>query len=245
MPSVPRMTSVHFMSEVWPEYLLALRRYRRRRNKRKWRRDNPEAIADYRRKYRRDNPEAVAASKRKWRKNHAVAIASHNRKYRQKNATLISAKKKAYKKRNAASISQRDSDYKRANRPQINANKRRRIQTDVNFRLAANLRTRVYHAMSGRSKSASTMQLLGCTLEQCNAHLEAQFRDGMSWANRSEWHVDHIRPCASFDLSKPSQQRACFHYSNLQPLWAHENLSKGSKYLPNGSIGARHLLLST
>jgi hypothetical protein len=69
-------------------------------------------------------------------------------------------------------------------------------------------------------------------MEKLFAHLEAQFRDGMSWDNygRYGWHIDHIIPCSSFDLTDTDQQRKCFHYTNLQPLWAHENLSKGPRF---------------
>ena len=52
----------------------------------------------------------------------------------------------------------------------------------------------------------------------------------MNWGNRKKWHLDHIRPCASFDLSDINQQKECFHYSNFQPLWAKDNISKGSLY---------------
>ena len=52
----------------------------------------------------------------------------------------------------------------------------------------------------------------------------------MSWGNYGKWHVDHIRPCASFNLVNEEEQKKCFHYTNLQPLWAKDNLSKGSKY---------------
>ena len=52
----------------------------------------------------------------------------------------------------------------------------------------------------------------------------------MSWDNYGDWHIDHIRPCCSFDLSKIEEQEKCFHYSNLQPLWAEENMTKGGKY---------------
>jgi HNH endonuclease. len=56
----------------------------------------------------------------------------------------------------------------------------------------------------------------------------------MSWDNygRDGWHIDHIRPCASFDLTDPEQQRQCFHYTNLQPLWAADNIRKGAKWQP-------------
>ena len=72
---------------------------------------------------------------------------------------------------------------------------------------------------------------MGCSIEELKIHLEKQFRDGMSWNNYGMygWHIDHIKPCSAFDLTDLEQQKICFHYSNLQPLWAKENLSKGKK----------------
>jgi hypothetical protein len=61
---------------------------------------------------------------------------------------------------------------------------------------------------------------------------EAQFLPGMTWENRSEWHIDHRLPCAAFDLLNPVHQRACFHFSNLQPLWAEDNQRKRDSYDP-------------
>ena len=100
--------------------------------------------------------------------------------------------------------------------------------TDLNHRLKGCLSHRVREAIKHGYKSAATLELLGCSLEKVRAHLEAQFLPGMSWDNWTSdgWHIDHIRPCASFDLSDPEQQRACFHYSNLQPLWASDNCAK-------------------
>jgi hypothetical protein len=72
------------------------------------------------------------------------------------------------------------------------------------------------------------MELLGCTRAEFLAHIEAQFQPGMTWENRSLWHIDHIRPCAGFDMLDPAQQRVCFHYTNLQPLWAADNIKKGA-----------------
>jgi Prasinovirus endonuclease VII len=79
-------------------------------------------------------------------------------------------------------------------------------------------------------KNGRTIELIGCTWIFLKRHLESQFMDGMSWANRHLWHIDHERPCASFDLTDREQQLACFHYSNLRPLWSHENMKKGAKW---------------
>lgn len=67
--------------------------------------------------------------------------------------------------------------------------------------------------------------------KQLKKHLEIKFTKGMSWENYGKWHVDHIKPCAKFDLTKESEQRKCFHYTNLQPLWAIDNFKKGANIL--------------
>ncbi len=84
-------------------------------------------------------------------------------------------------------------------------------------------------------KSARTTELIGCTVLELMRHLESQFQPGMAWENYSlrGWHVDHKSPCASFDMTDPEQQRKCFHYTNLVPMWAVENWSKNSR-MPNG-----------
>jgi glutaredoxin len=91
------------------------------------------------------------------------------------------------------------------------------------------LRCRLYQKITqkGFSKSDSTIKLTGCSVKELKIHLEKQFQDGMSWDNYGEWHIDHIKPCSSFDLTRPEEQRKCFHYSNLQPLWAMDNILKG------------------
>jgi len=103
---------------------------------------------------------------------------------------------------------------------------------DPQQQLLNSLRSRLSGLVKKGKKAASTMELAGCTVAQLRQHLEAQFTDGMSWENYGKhgWHVDHIRPCASFDLVDPEQQRQCFHYSNLQPLWAMDNMRKGARW---------------
>ena len=112
----------------------------------------------------------------------------------------------------------------------INLARRTRRNNDPNFRLRNSLSVRIRMAVKkGKSKSGKTAELIGCSVEFLRGYLEARFTLGMTWKNYGEWHIDHRIPCAEFDLSKPDQQRQCFHYSNLQPLWAFDNLSKNSK----------------
>ena len=108
-----------------------------------------------------------------------------------------------------------------------------RKRNDPYVRLVANLRRRVLCVISSRQKSANTMEQLGCSRETLLNHLSHQFDSKMTWDNMGEWHIDHIRPCASFDLTDPAQQRECFHYTNLQPLWAEDNLKKGASINPD------------
>jgi len=106
-----------------------------------------------------------------------------------------------------------------------------RAENDINFKIKGVLRARVRAAIirSGGEKSCRTMQLVGCSVPHLRQHLEAKFTDGMTWDNHGEWHIDHIKPCAAFDLTCERQQRECFNYTNLQPLWAVDNLTKGAK----------------
>ena len=108
----------------------------------------------------------------------------------------------------------------------------RRYYEDLEYKLMHLSRSRVRLALKGRgAKSRKTVQLIGCSIEHLRQHLEAQFTEGMTWENHGEWHIDHIKPCAAFDLTDADQQRECFNYANLQPLWAKDNLSKGAKVL--------------
>lgn len=105
---------------------------------------------------------------------------------------------------------------------------RRRLQ----YRIPSVMRSRICKALKSQKaiKSSNLSGLLGCTLLELRKHLERQFRPGMSWANYGPvWHVDHKRPCSSFDLSNPGQQKLCFGFGNLQPLFARDNLTKSSR----------------
>jgi len=129
---------------------------------------------------------------------------------------------------------ERDARYKRG--AQFKMTYRNRYMNDPHFRMAILLRGRLRKALKrirygvAARKYAHTLDLLGCSMEFFMKYIEAQFKPGMTWERYGEWHVDHIRPCASFDLTDPAQQKVCFGYKNLQPLWAVDNLKKGAKW---------------
>lgn len=110
----------------------------------------------------------------------------------------------------------------------------REQRKDPLYCLIHNQRSRINKALKSLKKVDHTIEMIGCSALELRNYIESKFEDGMSWDNygKDGWHIDHIIPCASFDLSDPSQQEECFHYTNLQPLWAKDNLSKGSYYNP-------------
>jgi hypothetical protein len=132
-----------------------------------------------------------------------------------------------YRKKRGSKIS---ANFFQRNKKRILEKKYLRLKTDPNFKMKHVLGVRIRKVLKGIiKKSESTQILVGCTIEELWIHLEKQFKPGMTKENHGKWHVDHIKPCSSFDLTKASEQRECFHYTNLQPLWASENLSKGNR----------------
>ena len=106
-------------------------------------------------------------------------------------------------------------------------------RTPEEKQIARALRRRFNKGMSQHRKSDYILKLCGTTLAGVKKHLESLFKLGMTWGNYGwdGWHIDHIKPCAEFDLTDPAQQRICFHYTNLQPLWKDENFEKGANIL--------------
>jgi len=111
-----------------------------------------------------------------------------------------------------------------------------RYKTDISYRLKMNLRSRIRNALNGKNKSASTIELLGCTIEELKQHLQSTalkngYKDfDIESYSGLDYHIDHIKPCSSFNLEDEEEQRKCFHHTNLQILTATTNLKKGDKY---------------
>ena len=130
--------------------------------------------------------------------------------------------RKQYYQEHKKEVNKQTSDYK------VN-----KCKIDPEFKLERNLRCRLYHALRSQNatKSNRTLELTGCSISHLKGYLEAKFTEGMTWENQGTWHIDHIKPCCSFNLLDEEEQKNCFHYTNLQPLWATDNLSKGGRFL--------------
>jgi len=183
---------------------------------------NKERKLAYAKKYREENFEKVATVKKEWQERNKAQLSEKKKEHRQNNLKEIRSNERASYGRHKEKKIKRKVAYCRERR-----------QVDPVFRMTNNLRKRLTDALAGRNKSAATLELLGCSVCDLKLHLESNFTEGMTWENYSfsGWHIDHIRPCASFDLSCPEQQKQCFHYTNLQPLWAEDNLRKGDTYV--------------
>lgn len=203
---------------------------RARQLKRAWVDANRDAHNARQREKYHQNPEIrerIRAQGAEWRKANPEVKRERDRAYRQANwATLLECKREYDRARRAA-----DPEYVERQKATLQRSRKRRWKTDPQFRMSCVLRNRLKDALGGTQKAATTLDLVGIDWAGLVDHIEKQFLPGMSWDNYGyeTWHVDHIRPCASFDLTDPAQQRECFHYTNLQPLWAKDNLSKSAR----------------
>jgi hypothetical protein len=186
-------------------------------------------------KYRIKHREKLSKWQRENRRKDVQKARSKDREYYRKNAL----KKKLAKARARAKNPQKHKDIHRTwflkNKDKVMFRMKKwrteRKQASAAFRVRCTLGARLAKAIRGKQKSSSLEDLTGCSFDFLKVWLESKWKPGMSWDNYGYkgWHIDHIRPCASFDLSDPQQQRICFHFLNLQPLWASENLSKGAR----------------
>lgn len=137
---------------------------------------------------------------------------------------------KAERQKHKARAAAQKKEYRQ--RPEVkarNAERMRLKRQDPAVKLQHNLSKRMWDVMMGAKAGRSIRRYIGCTPEELRTHIENQFWIGMSWDNYGEWHVDHIMPCASFDHSKEADIKKCWHYTNLQPLWAKDNISKHAR----------------
>ena len=189
-------------------------------NNKEWRENNPERQKELTDAWYERNKEAVSKHRKTRRINEREEVLDRDAKYRENNRETILKYQREWRAANAKHSREYARNYSR-----------RRLQEDPIFKLIKNLRSRVSMAIKASSskKAYKTKELIGCTVEELWIHLESQFTEGMTRDNYGKWHVDHIKACAKFNLEDPEEQRKCFHWTNLQPLWAIDNIRKGCK----------------
>lgn len=198
-----------------------------------YRKKNKERMTEYNKKYWQDTKEEQQEKNKKWREANPERVKELNKKWLLENAEY----KKAYDKKYAEEHKEQKKQYMKLwnqknyfKLKSLPENQEKFSQLQVKSNISRRIRE-----ILGQNKSDRTIKYVGCSLDKLRTHLEVQFSDGMNWSNYGKsvnnsvkyaWHIDHIIPCAAFDMNNEIHQKACFHYKNLQPLWADDNIRK-------------------
>jgi len=186
------------------------------------------------------NNELGNLRRKKWREKNKEKIKIHyehtknslldyQKKYREKNREKVTLRKKKYYEKNKSVIKKKYKVYREKTKIHRNFSEKIKKKNNPIYSLICNMRSRIWKYANGLkiSKRNRTFDIVGCQPEFLKEHLQKQFKEGMTWDNRSEWHIDHIIPLSSAN-NEEELYKLC-HYTNLQPLWAEENLKKSNK----------------
>jgi len=152
-------------------------------------------------------------------------IAEYNKKWNLENKKYYQDYRKIWEKENPEKLEYKKENFKKNNPHYFNEYRKKKLKTDVLFYLRCKMRDSVNRYLKYRSKT--TFEIIGCPPKFLKEHLEKQFVSGMTWENRGKWHIDHIIPLSSAKTEE-ELYKLC-HYTNLQPLWAEDNLRKSNK----------------
>jgi hypothetical protein len=186
--------------------------------------------------YYQKNKEHILKTKQDFYASNRHNFKQKNTNYYKNNKNFILKEKKSYNLGHKAERKAYNKHYYSLNRERLIAENLRNLlfrrANNINCKLSLNLRSRLNKAIRGNYKSGSAVFDLGCSIEQFKIYMEFKFQSGMTWDNYGlhGWHIDHIKPLSSFNLSDKEELLKACHYSNLQPLWAKENLSKGKNH---------------
>jgi hypothetical protein len=160
-----------------------------------------------------------------------IRLATKN--YNINNKEKIKKYAKEYYKKNKEKRNKNSSKWYQDNKQYMNTCYKDKRNNNINRKIIDNIRRRVNYAIKHNQKKGHTLELLSCSIEFLKQHLSSKFTEGMTWENygvgKNKWVIDHIIPCASFDLSLEENQQKCFNYTNLQPLWWFDNSRKKDK----------------
>lgn len=193
----------------------------------------------YRIEYAILNRDKLYARKRMWYQINRTEVRKRAKIYAEKTRPRILQHKRRMYQVNIERRRTESRDYygrmtqEMKNKTRIKRNDWRRTKMihDIKFALRHRLAGRIRAALlaNGVSKNTSTIMLLGCSVQHARKHIQSTFKHGMTWENYGKWQIDHVWPCAMFDLTQIAEQYKCFHYSNLQALWRDENLLKSDQ----------------
>ena len=205
--------------------------------KQKYHKKNRDKILAYKKKRYYENRKKFLEKAKKYRERSDVKkrMYTYIRDYYQKNKDDIRKKIKLWELKNKEHLKKTKIEYNKKNKSRLRAIARKRVRgyykNNPEFKLREYLRNRVREVLKEQKsiKSQSTFELIGCSPKQLRNHIEKLFKKDMDWNNYGKWHIDHIIPCSKFNLIDPEQQKICFNYKNLQPLWAKDNIIKSNK----------------
>lgn len=209
-------------------------------NKRRYK-NNKNEILKRDKIYRENNKSKIAKTQKIYRENNKNYFKQYNKKYRIDNKKQIYSNNKQWRENNRAGLKIKKHKYYIANKEAIIIKHRKyekmKMKTDINFRIAKNLRGRLRDVLKHNRKKGSAVKDLGCSINELKQYLKLNFYshnisgEYMTWENYGYygWHIDHIIPLSYFDLTNREQLLKACHYTNLQPLWAEDNYAKGAK----------------
>jgi hypothetical protein len=166
-----------------------------------------------------------------WRQNNP----DYHKEWVNNNKDKDNERKKNHYELNRDKYIQRSTDYRKNNKDHVNQvvrdYRKKRFSEDEVFKMTFNVRRRIRDILKlkGEIKKETTFEIIGCTPKELLEHIQSQFKDGMSWDNYGMWHIDHIIPLSSGKTI--NEVKKLCHYTNLQPLWAEDNLRKSNKLL--------------
>ena len=195
------------------------------------------------RNYYHENKSKIGRKQSNYRNENKVSISAKSRQSYANDKKRFTGYTKKYRSENKEKVALRMKNYATNNRDLINLNVKTRRSKDLEFRLDLNFKARFAYVLR-KNKTFSFLKysdFLGCNLDFFIEYIESKFTEGMSWKNyaHNTWHLDHKLPLSSFDLTNIQQYEICFHYTNLQPLWAEDNYTKGRKLISFSKSGFR------
>jgi hypothetical protein len=179
------------------------------------------------RKYTKENYQKTLEQHRKWTAKNPEWVYNRHKKWREENPEKIKEMRQNWLEKNP----EKRKEYRKNYKPRKQEQRKERRDVDPVFNLTNRMRSRIwkYTKLLNITKKNTTFEIVGCSPQELKEHLENKFVPGMTWENRTEWHIDHIIPLSSAK-TEDELYKLC-HYTNLQPLWAEENLKKSNKIL--------------